>query len=78
VARTNKVDPAIWEQAVIAHDQWIPRLSVLAPAIVAGSRPLIQNGKRHNEGFIWESESGYKPSHFKYYLPDEEGFWEAS
>jgi hypothetical protein len=35
VARTNKVDPAIWEQAVIAHDQWIPRLSVLAPACLS-------------------------------------------
>jgi N-carbamoylputrescine amidase len=78
VAGTNKVDPGIWQQALAAHDQWMPRLSDLAPAAVAGSRPVIQNSKRHNEGFTWESESGYKPSHVKYYLPDEEGFWEAS
>ena len=45
---------------------------------MAGSRPVIQNGKRLNEGFIWQSDSGYKPSHAKYYLPDEKGFWEAS
>lgn len=78
LAGTNKADPAIWQQAVIAHDQWIPRLSDLAPAIVAGSRPVIQEGKRHNQGFIWEEQSGCNPSHIKYYLPDEEGFWEAS
>jgi N-carbamoylputrescine amidase len=78
VAGTNKVDPGIWEQAVMAHDQWLPKLSELSSAIVAGTRPVIQNGKRLNEGFTWQPESGYKPSHAKYYLPDEEGFWEAS
>ena len=78
IAGTNKVDPATWQQAVMAHDRWMLRLSELAPAMVAGSRPVIQNGKRHNEGFIWQPESGYKSSHIKYYLPDEEGFWEAS
>ena len=78
VAGTRKVDPAIWQQAAGAHDRWIARLSDLAPAMVAGTRPVIQDGKRHNEGYTWESDSGYKPSHVKYYLPDEEGFWEAS
>lgn len=78
VAGTNKVDPAIWQEAVMAHDQWIARLTDLTPAIVAGSRPVIRDGKRLNEGFIWESDAGYKPSHVKYYLPDEKGFWEAS
>jgi N-carbamoylputrescine amidase len=78
VAKTDKVEPSIWQQAVTAHDQWIQRLPELSPAIVAGSRPVIQNGKCHNEAFIWQSDSGYQPSHAKYYLPDEEGFWEAS
>lgn len=78
VAGTPKVDPGIWQQAVIAHDRWIARLSDLAPAMVVGTRPVIRDGKNHNEGFIRESESGCKPSHVKYYLPDEKGFWEAS
>lgn len=78
VARTNKVDPQIWQQAVIAHDQWISRISELSPAMVAGSRPVTLKGKRHNQGFTWQSGDGYKSSHVKYYLPDEEGFWEAS
>ena len=78
VARTNKVVGDIWQKAVIAHDRWLPRFSELSAAIVIGSRPVIDNGKRHNEGFIWQTESGYDSSHIKYYLPDEEGFWEAS
>jgi N-carbamoylputrescine amidase len=78
VVGTKKFDPSIWQQAVRVHDHWIARLVELAPAMVIGSRPVIQNGKRHNEGFTWRSQSGYQPSHTKYYLPDEEGFWEAS
>ncbi|NIR50857.1 carbon-nitrogen hydrolase family protein [candidate division KSB1 bacterium] len=78
VASTRNVDPAVWEAAVAAHDDWMARLSELAPATVLGSRPVHKNGKRLNEGFIWDSESGYRPAHVKYYLPDEEGFWEAS
>jgi N-carbamoylputrescine amidase len=77
-AKTDKVDPGIWQRAVAAHDQWILRLPELSPAIVAGSRPVIQNGRCRNEAFVWQSDSGYQPSHVKYYLPDEEGFWEAS
>ncbi|MGD9290642.1 MAG: hypothetical protein PVG74_23685, partial [Desulfobacterales bacterium] len=62
VAKTDKVDPSIWQQAVAAHDQWIRRLPELSPAIVAGSRPVIQNGKCRNEAFVWQSDSGYQPS----------------
>jgi N-carbamoylputrescine amidase len=69
VAGTNNVDPQIWQQAVIAHDHWISRLSELSPAIVAGSRPVTLKGKRHNQGFTWESGYGYNSSHIKYYLP---------
>jgi N-carbamoylputrescine amidase len=31
-----------------------------------------------NLGYVWDSEAGYRPAHTKYYLPDEDGFWEAS
>ncbi|MFN8375206.1 MAG: carbon-nitrogen hydrolase family protein [Anaerolineae bacterium] len=26
---------------------------------------------------MWEKSSGYHPAHLKYYLPNEDGFWEA-
>ena len=78
VARTRQVDPTVWETAVEAHGRWLPRLAELSPAIVVGTRPIKQQGKRLNEGFIWEANSGYQAVHTKYYLPDEENFWEAS
>ena len=78
IARTNQVDPKIWKASVKAHDQWMSRLPDLGSSTVIGSRPVIRDEKRLNEGFVWEVASGYKPAHIKYYLPDEEGFWEAS
>jgi len=78
VAQTGQVNPTVWEAAVKAHERWLPRLAELSPAIVVGTRPIKQQGKRLNEGFIWEATSGYQAVHTKYYLPDEEDFWEAS
>lgn len=78
LANTDRVDLSAWQGSVKAHDQWVPRLKELAPAIVIGSRPVMVNERRLNEGFIWEPSLGYQPAHAKYYLPDEEGFWEAS
>jgi predicted amidohydrolase len=78
LAETRQVDPAAWEASVEAHDQWMLRLDELSPAIVVSSRPVIRQGKRLNEGYIWGAETGYSAMHTKYYLPDEEGFWEAS
>ena len=77
-AWTDQVDPAVWEQAVQAHEQWLARLQELAPAVVLGSRPVLDNAVPHNEAFVWEQAAGSTPSHRKYYLPEEEGFWEAS
>lgn len=78
VAETDQADPAVWEASVLAHDRWMGRLVDLAPATVAGSRPVIRQGKQLNEGFVWSASSGYRAVHHKYYLPNEEGFWEAT
>lgn len=78
LAKTRRVDSAAWKSAVKAHDQWMQRLSELSPAMVAGSRPVIRKGKRYNEGFVWSPGTGYRAMHIKHYLPEEEGFWEAS
>jgi N-carbamoylputrescine amidase len=75
---TNVFDGAVWQAAVTAHEQWQRRLSELAPAIVLGSRPVNKGNQRLNEGFVWEQENGYCGVHEKYYVPDEEGAWEAS
>lgn len=75
---TRLVDSKRWESAVEAHDYWIGRFTDLSAATVVGSRPIIRKGNRHNEGFVWRHDTGYRALHTKYYLPDEEGFWEAS
>jgi N-carbamoylputrescine amidase len=71
-------DPAAWRRAVEAHEAWLPRLAELAPAAVLASRPVERDGRRLNEGFVWEREGGYRAAHHKAHLPEEEGFWEAS
>jgi len=78
LAKSRRVDPESWKNAVKAHDQWMHRLGELSSSIVAASRPVIRQGRRFNEGFIWDEKNGYKTIHTKYYLPNEEGFWEAS
>ena len=75
---TRPADPGRWRSAVEIHDYWIKRLAMLPARVVMGSRPVIANGRFFNEGFIWQRSSGYRAVHRKFYLPDEEGFWEAS
>ena len=78
IAWTKQVDVQVWEASVNAHTEWLTRLQELAPAMVIGSRPVNQQGKHLNEGFLWTPERGYQAVHAKYYLPDEELFWEAT
>jgi N-carbamoylputrescine amidase len=74
----REMDPRQWELAVRAHDEWITRLGELGGATVVSSRPVIEDGKHLNVGFVWEPDTGAANVHAKCYLPDEEGFWEAS
>jgi N-carbamoylputrescine amidase len=75
---TRSESEAEWNAAVLAHDTWLDRVKDLAPATVLATRPIMRRSMRLNEGFLWEENRGYHPVHHKYYLPDEEGFWEAS
>ena len=77
-AGTRSFDANVWQDAVQAHDMWQKRLSELAPAMVFCTRPVNHEGQRMNEGFFWTPEQGYNAFHHKYYLPEEEDFWEAS
>lgn len=77
-AWTRSIDSAIWDQSVAAHDAWLRRLGELSPAVLLGTRPVIRNGRRFNQGFAFDPDGGYRAVHDKCYLPDEAGFWEAS
>lgn len=78
LAATRNVDPEQWKASVDAHEKWISRLHELSPAMIFGTRSVIQADKHLNEGFVWDQQTGYKAVHPKYYLPNEDGFWEAS
>jgi N-carbamoylputrescine amidase len=77
-AGRSDFDPIVWEDFVQAHEAWLSRFNELGPAVVAGSRPIDRGGQRFNEAFVWDAETGYRGVHLKAYLPDDEGFWEAS
>jgi N-carbamoylputrescine amidase len=78
LASTRKLETERWQASVKAADQWASRFEELSPATVVGTRPVAKNSRRLNEGFCWDAATGYRAVHHKYYLPDEEGFWEAS
>jgi N-carbamoylputrescine amidase len=72
-----KFDPEVWKKAVHAHGEWIRRIRELGAPVVLGSGPINRGGRRLNQGFVWTKE-GVKGVHFKKYLPDEPGYYEAS
>lgn len=75
---TPDVDEARWREAVEAHERWIDRFAECPVPRIVGSRPVLVEGEPYNQGFVWDRAHGLRPIHTKYYLPDEEGFWEAT
>ncbi len=78
LADSPNANPDQWAHAVASHDRWVARFTELPDLTVAGTRPIIEDGQPYNEAFLWDAVSGYRPIHRKYYLPDEEFFWEAT
>ena len=71
-------DEGIWQAAVESHGCWLERLPESGAKIVIGTAPRNVNGKRHNVAYVWTAEEGLRWIHGKTYLPDEDGYWEAS
>ncbi|HEY5006298.1 MAG TPA: carbon-nitrogen hydrolase family protein [Ktedonobacteraceae bacterium] len=76
-ARTPQFDAQIWQRAQQEHDVMMKHLSRLSPAIVLGTHLVIEEERHLNRGFSWTSTEGYKGVHDKYYLPNEEDFYEC-
>jgi N-carbamoylputrescine amidase len=66
----ERVDPALWREALAQHDVMMGRLSELACGWILASRPVEENSRRYNEAFLWSDRSGYRPVRRKWYLPD--------
>jgi N-carbamoylputrescine amidase len=77
LAATRDVDAAEWDAAAAAHAAWVGRFSELGGAAVVGSSPVVRDGRRLNEAFVWD-DGDYRIAHDKYYLPDEDFYWEAT
>lgn len=77
LAATKAVEESRWDAAVAVHEAWRSRFSELGATTVLGSRPVVIDDRRLNEAFVWEDDRD-RPAHHKFYLPDEDGFWEAT
>jgi N-carbamoylputrescine amidase len=75
---TPDADPARWRMAVAQHEALIGRLDELRARVVVGSQPVVAQGRRYNQSFVWCDGELLGPVHRKTYLPDEEGYWEAT
>ncbi len=77
LAADKTPDGARWATAVADHNRHIDALEQLGAKAVMGTRPVITpSGSRRNRAYIWTAETGAEGFHEKYYLPDEEGYWE--
>lgn len=67
-----------WLSSIRAHDQRISQLDKLGVDNVMGTRPIINDlGSRRNLAYVWSKETNNAVGfHEKYYLPNEEGYWE--
>jgi len=80
LAAAPEPDAERWSDAVQAHELQIARLAELGAPNVLGTRPIVNDvGSRRNEAYLWTQASGEAVGvREKYYLPDEDGFWEHS
>ena len=76
-AVTRLFEERPWREAIDAHRQWEPRIAELGVPAVICTRPTERSGRRLNEAIVVNAE-GPRAVHDKRYLPDEEGYWEAS
>lgn len=68
-----------WLDAVDAHARHIAALGRLGARAVVGTRPVVSaSGGFRNQAYLWTPEPRVLPVHEKYYLPNEEAYWEAN
>ena len=80
VASNQHPSAGVWGDSVAAHNHRISRLAELEAPSVIGTRPIVNDlGSRRNQAYLWTVENQNATGiREKYYLPDEEGYWEHS
>ena len=72
-------DPAVWGEAVRAHEAMLSLLPGLNVRRVLGTRPVEDpRGRRLNQTFLWTLAGGLRPGRAKYDLPEEPGGYERT
>jgi N-carbamoylputrescine amidase len=71
-------DAARWVVGETLSDLGLRRLRELHADYVVGTRPVLLNGRRLNQGYLWSPAAGVQPLRSKYFLPEEPGSWEAT
>lgn len=68
-----------WDTAIKAHDRQISNLDALGAAAILSTRPICTKaGSRRNQAYLWQQETGAVGFHEKRFLPNEDGYWEAT
>lgn len=69
-----------WYEAVQQHEARMSRFTDMGVPAILGTRPIIKDqGSRRNQAYIWQQDTNQASAiREKYYLPDEEGYWEHS
>jgi N-carbamoylputrescine amidase len=75
---TQAVDNTVWQNAVESHDTWLERLPELGAKIVIGTAPRNIGDKKYNVAYVWTADAGLQWIHSKTYLPNDDGYWEAT
>jgi len=66
----------VWQKAMKAHDEFVSKLNDFL-AVIISTRPIQKGEQRLNQAFFWDNGI-YYPVRCKYYLPEEEGFYEVT
>ena len=75
---TRDADESRWRAAVRSHDYWLGRLHELGAKIIIGTAPRSIDNKKYNIAYLWTAENELRWIHRKTYLPNDDGYWEAS
>jgi N-carbamoylputrescine amidase len=73
----ERFDSVRWSSAQALSEIWRRRFPELRVPHVVGTRPVTIRGRRFNEGFLWSSTGDLVPLRRKFFLPEEQGGWEA-
>ncbi len=73
----KKFDRKTWERAVVDHVRGVEQMDELGAPTAFASRPVTIAKRRLNQGFVWTKKGGARGVHYKSYLPNERGYYEA-